>query len=903
MEQDAFRLSRLLAGKSEPEGGGLWLPLWMHARDTAYVFCRLVQNWISQSIRDAIGLEDEILTQTVYFLGLIHDIGKATSLFQKQILLQIPEAYERLNAVLPFRAEYRHRRETHHACASEVILLELGCPRGIASIAGAHHGKPQRENDVAAQLDTYESNYWGKGQKNQWKAIWEELYRQALAESGFDDAGQLPELTLPAQLLLTGLLTMADWIASNSRYFPLVPVEGTGYERFYPARLEYAWRALALPDMWDAADTEMDEREFENRFGFAPNAIQRAVMEAASSISAPGILILEAQMGVGKTEAALAAAELFAQRFHEGGIFFGLPTQATANGLFDRLKRWAETQSREVEHSIRLAHGAAELNEEYRQLIPGCAVTEEDAQTGGVVVHPWFQGRKQALLADFVLGTVDQLLLAALKQKHVMLRHLGLSGKVVVVDECHAYDAYMNRYLDRALAWLGCYHVPVILLSATLPAKRRSELVQAYLGSSTPGDWQLNRGYPLLTWSDGGQVYQRTVPLLQEQHTVRCCSVQEEALPDLLRERLRQGGCAGVIVNTVKKAQALAEALRRTMPEHTVLLFHAQFLMPDRAEREQELLRRLGKRSTSSQRDRLIVVGTQVLEQSLDIDFDFLVTELCPMDLLLQRIGRLHRHLRPDRPEPLREAVCAVLDRADHAFDPGSLAVYGEWLLWRTRELLPGEIRLPGDIPRLVQDTYGWETQECLTLDEESEKAKAEYDQEQKNKQSKAGNYAILSPAESLDEKSLDDWIHEEDITTDAMARAAVRDGDPSIDVLLMVRSKDGEIRFLPWQEEGRAVAADEPPCWEDSLKIARQRLRLPTYFSRRWNADAVIRELEEQNRGHLPQWQQAPILKGEMVLLLDETLTAHLAGAVLQYSREDGLIYRKEETNEGTGI
>ena len=176
-----------------------------------------------------------------------------------------------------------------------------------------------------------------------------------------------------------------------------------------------------------------------------------------------------------------------------------------------------------------------------------------------------------------------------------MLRHLGLSGKVVVVDECHAYDAYMNRYLDRALAWLGCYHVPVILLSATLPAKRRSELVHAYLGNKEGGAWQQSRGYPLLTWTDGGTVHQSTVPLPPEKKMVQCMPVQEEVLSDLLQNKLCQGGCAGIIVNTVRKAQMLAENLRKAMPGYTILLFHAQFLMPDRADKEAELIRRVGK--------------------------------------------------------------------------------------------------------------------------------------------------------------------------------------------------------------------------------------------------------------------------------------------------------------------
>ena len=902
--------ARLLVGKSNPEGGGQWLPLWMHARDTADILCRLVQNWLPASVRAQIGLAEEQLLQTARFLGFVHDIGKATALFQSRILRAMPQAAERLDAELPLPDGFREERATPHARASEVILLEQGCPEGLASVAGAHHGKPQEqsfENYICDQLEYYPAHYWGKGtkeQKERWKALWSELFKQALAESGFADAAQLPDLTVPQELLLTGLLTMADWIASNRNYFPLISAEEMGDAALYPGRSARAWKALSLTAPWEAEYTVLDDETFEQWFGFFPNAVQQAVLQAANRISKPGILILEAQMGVGKTEAALSTAEVFAARFGAGGMFFGLPTQATANGIFDRLKCWAQTQSQETAHSIRLAHGAAELNESYRQLIPGISVTQEDAAADeGIRVHSWFQGSKQALLADFVIGTVDQLLMAALRQRQVMLRHLGLAGKVVIVDECHAYDAYMNQYLDRALAWLGCYHVPVILLSATLPAKRRTELIQAYLGFEAGGDWRQSRGYPLLTWTDGDAVHQTALLPDPEKRDVHCTRVQAEQVPGLLGEMMRQGGCAGVIVNTVKRAQQMAADLRLALPGYTVLLFHAQFLAADRAEKERELLARLGKGSNFTQRDRLIVVGTQVLEQSLDLDFDFLVTEFCPMDLLLQRIGRLHRHPRADRPELLRTACCAVIDCEEGAFDPGSLAVYGEWLLWRTRKLMPERVCLPDDIPRLVQDVYGWETEDCLAGQSESSQARGRYETEQQSKRRRAQNFAILSPKESSGRPSLDDWMHDEFVHSDAAARAAVRDGDPSLDVLVMMHKQDGSIHFPPWRQDGRAVAADEPPCWEDSLQIARQRLRLPGYFSRRWKIDEVIRELEEQNRTILPQWQQSPMLKGELVLLLDENLTANLAHTIIRYDREDGLTYQKEEADEGSGI
>ena len=902
-----LHLNPYLAAKTDPQNANLWLPLWIHSRDTAEVMRRLAMHWLSDGARAALELEEATLSKTAYFLGAVHDIGKATVLFQSTITQRLPEARDRLarRCVLP--DSFVYPRVTPHARASEAILLQLGCPKGIASIVGAHHGKPQENSSeyIDENIESYKNNYYGKGEKDLWFSLWKQMVEQHLRAAGFASLEDLPVLSIPQELLLTGMLIMADWIASNTSFFPLLSVEDLGSEALYPKRFVSGWKRIHLPDPWQTPSyIPMDKDSFQNRFGFSPNEVQQAVLDVAASMETPGLLILEAQMGVGKTEAALAAAETFAAKWGAGGLFFGLPTQATANGIFGRLTTWAQTQSEDTVHSIRLAHGMAELNEDYRELFPGRALVEKDIPEEGVYVHPWFQGHKQALLADFVIGTVDQLLLVALKQRHLMLRHLGVAGKVVVIDEVHACDAYMDTYLDRALSWLGRYHVPVILLSATLPAQRRGELVAAYLGAKTvERELFSNRGYPLLTWSSGTAVQQRVVALSTKQRQVALHTATEDALPHLLEDALAEGGCAGIIVNTVKKAQALARQLQERMKDFQVFLFHAQFLMPDRAERERILLERLGKRSTAAERDKLIVVGTQVLEQSLDIDFDFLVTELCPMDLLLQRIGREHRHPShdPQRPPRLREARCIVLT-AEDGFDEGSKAVYGEWLLWRTQRLLPSVVRLPEDISTLVQNTYGWGEQDVLSGTEESKHAWELYQLEEKSKQERAGQFTILPPRKRKTlsrPEVLDDWMKDVGAHSETQARAAVRDGDPSIEVLVMMRYRDGSVRFLPWQEGGASVPTDRPPSQEESRAIARQRLRLPGYFSRRWTIDGVIAELEEQNRRFLAQWQQAPMLNGELALLLDETFSANLAGTKIVYDKERGLTYGKEEDCE----
>ena len=912
---------RLFAGKTDPASSAYWLPLWMHLRDTAGIMVHLVQKWLPESVRQHIELDEDLLTQTACFLGWVHDLGKASTNFQGTIMAQLPEPRQRLEKYTTLSYREQNRKYSRHALASEAILRWLKCPNGLASVAGAHHGKPQTGKDVFDQLGDeeeegcWESNYWPEGEQEFWESCWRELFDYALQESGFSSVDELPQLTIPAEILLTGLLIMADWVASNTRYFPLIPVEEVGSDTLYPARVDRAWEALDLTSPWKVQSDVSDPGAFEQRFGFPPNEVQRAMLEAVSRTQEPGMFILEAQMGVGKTEAALGAAEILAKHGGEGGIFFGLPTQATANGIFGRLLAWAEKQPDGLEHSIKLAHGMAELNEAYIRLQQDTVRVEEDLEAdpdadpeSRVMVHQWFRGNKQGLLADFVIGTVDQLLMAALQQKHVMLRHLGLAGKVVVIDECHAYDAYMNCYLDRALTWLGRYKVPVILLSATLPAKRRVELVRAYLNGRTApdGPWQTCRGYPLLTWTDGEKVEQTTIPLETKPRQVQTLPLTEEQLTDTLRSALREGGCAGVIVNTVKKAQAIAARLRAELPEFEVVVFHAQFLMPDRAAKEEALMKRIGKHSTPEQRDKLIVVGTQVLEQSLDIDLDFLVTELCPMDLLLQRIGRLHRHEGRARTRPVAQARCAVLDTGTDEFDEGSKAVYGEWLLWRTRKFLPTAITLPDDIAPLVQDVYGWEQADVLPRAERSEGMCKAYEFTQAQRKERAQAYLVPQPKVHKKFKqlnTLDGWMQNVGAHSDAAARAAVRDGDPSVEVLVMQRRADGSIHFLPWQENGRAVASDQPPQPEDALQIARQKLRLPAVFGKAWKVDEVIRELEADNRSCLAAWQLSPLLHGELVLLLDENLTAHLAGMELCYDRENGLTYQKEETDEGDRV
>lgn len=880
----------LLPGKTAPDG--MWLPAWRHMLDTALVMQRLYRQWLPEGTRRALQgtLTEDEAEQAAVLAALLHDLGKLTPVFASKLLSLLPEVHSRLAAQglnVPDHAAMIDPGKSPHALAAAAWLRQQDCPPSLAAVIAAHHGKPASDGQKML-LDgdeyPYAHHLYGKqGAASDTGRRWDEARQAwvdyALACCGLSSLEEAPELSRRGQMLLTGLLIVADWIASNTMYFPLLPQDELPDMAVEEARADAAMQTLALPFPLTCDMPPLDAEDFAQRFGFAPRPLQQAVMEAAQTCAEPGLMIIEAQMGVGKTEAALAAAEHFAQQCGAGGVFFALPTQATANGIFPRLLAWAEPLSAEYQQAVRLAHGTAGMNQLYMEL-PRAAALDAD----GLVVHPWMEGRKKALLANVVIGTVDQLLMAALRQKHVMLRHLGLAGKVVVIDECHAYDAYMSVYLERALQWLGSYRVPVILLSATLPAAKRTALMSAYLGQAPAGPWQESRAYPLLTWSDGPAVHSCTVDAGSRTTRVRMEQKDTADVPGCLAEKLHHGGCAVVILNTVKAAQQMADDLRRALPDKEVLLVHARFTLEDRAAWEETLLRRLGKASTLAERDGLIVVATQVAEQSLDIDADVMVTQLCPMDLLLQRMGRLHRHDRV-RPAALAEACCVVLPA-----DEGSVSVYGEWLLQQTQRLLPPEVCLPEDIPHLVQDAYA-----PAAGDMQTDPAWCSHTAKLADQESRARSFCLMPCEERrnryantisgmLDTDAADDELHGD---------AAVRDGKPSIEVLLMLQHADGSVGSASGDGASLRFDPTRQPAREEALRIARQRIRLPQEACIR--VSETISQLEEITRRHLPEWQQAPALRGELFLLLDERRQAVLGQHVLHYDPEYGLRCWKE--------
>lgn len=911
----------LWAKKSIRDDKPVWLPLIWHLRDTMDVCSFLWDHWLGAGQKNDIiaGIKDgnEYLAETlVRFLGGIHDIGKATPAFQTQkgynntadLDAQLVDNLEMAGFTGISDFDIRFAGYTHHSLAGEVILQEMGVNKGVSSIIGAHHGRPVGSEGVCQdQMSAYRANYYQTEKLSDVSAIWKEareyIFDWAIKESGFTSRDDIPELSQPSQVLLSGLLIMADWIASNENYFPLIPVEDIDVKD-PDRRFGEGIRKWYTVDHVEFTAPGTCGEFYLNRFGFLPRDFQRVIYDRISTIRDPGIIIIEAPMGGGKTEAALAAAEQLAAKTGRSGLFFGLPTQATSNGMFPRVESWLEkvSESYGKRLSIQLKHGKAALNPMMQKLSFKGNV-DDDEKDGSVVVNQWFLGRKTSALDDFVVGTVDQFLLASLKQKHLALRHLGFDRKVVIIDEVHAYDAYMQQYLAESIRWMGAYGVPVVLLSATLPAKKREELVVEYLRGKgfKKRDMDMTRadlstdGYPLMTYTDGKRVDQETDFPREEDKPVEIKRLSDEDLYDKISGLIDGGGIVGVIVNTVKRSQEIAERCIKRFGEEKVILLHSEFIATDRIDKEKRLLELIGKGARRP--EKLIVIGTQVIEQSLDIDFDVLITDLCPMDLLMQRIGRLHRHdIR--RPDMHKKAVTYVLGYSDSLdFNSGSSAVYGDYLLAKTQYYLPDKVMIPSMISPLVQKVYDTGCDPIFPgeYQKKYDESKEKFHKDIESKEQRAKAFRIDGPKKRIDTEkyNLIGWLNTMDTSSsEEESYAQVRDTNETVEIIAVKRNVDKYGMFSPKNGMEKLIS-DHIHEAEMAKELAGQTIRLPlsVTYGKDGGISTLIEELEEYNSRHLAEWQDEPWLMGQLGLIFDEDGSFTLGKIHMKYNSKTGLI------------
>jgi CRISPR-associated endonuclease/helicase Cas3 len=641
---------------------------------------------------------------------------------------------------------------------------------------------------------------------------------------------------------LAGQAVLADWLGSNQDAFPYQSEEECLDDYWFEKALP---RAKALLDElgFTRSLTPTPFESVESFFGFSPTALQRWAQDTVL-VSSPQLFILEDVTGAGKTEAALTIAHRLLEKRQVEGVYFGLPTMATSNAMYTRIasiyRRWFAD---EKQPNLVLAHGARQLNETFGASImpshrPDAAYGASEG-SASAVCNQWFaDSRKKALLADVGVGTVDQVLMGLLPFRHQSLRLIGLANKLLIVDEIHACDDYMLTLLVAVLETHVQQGGSAVLLTATLPLRMRRQLIAAWQrGMNMPaGSTTSTESFPLATQISAqgiGEYPVETRKSVEREVLVNQLSDDEQVLTSLVNAA-ESGLCACWVRNTVDDAIGAIERLaKRVSDPKKLLLFHSRFVMGERQTIEAAALEYFGKESGSGDREGRILIATQVVEQSLDLDFDFMVTDLAPIDLLIQRAGRLHRHCRnskgdrvigvDERPKPVLQIFAPeFVERPDknwiRSFFPGTAAVYGNHgQLWLTLNVLRdrGAIRMPKEARLLIESVYGEEAESRIPdelfdshLEQEGER-QSQVAMGRFNKLDLSQGYVPASAAGG--------WQDEIDIGTRLS-------DEPSVTVTL-VRLNDQKSELLPW------TTGDKYP-WEMSQLRVRQSLanRLPVW-------------------------------------------------------------------------
>ena len=696
-------------------------PLLAHLADTAASGLALWDCWLAPNL---VNLFSEMFGSSARerfaLVTAAHDLGKANPLFQGQLLSKSAAAFEpqrraleNLGFTFPASDELRRVRNAKESglLRHEVFTWHLARQAGISDWAAravaAHHGrfhdvdKPTRTGSTLVAHRRLQDNV----RNGTWGSQATSLYHQLASALGVTVIDPIPPELTAGIVAIAGAVSLADWLASTDESLDdgrsLWPQGEIQLHSYIEQRASWFKDHLA-----STVGLPLNPAgEFEDLFGFSPNSCQCSVIEQRDA----ELAVVMVPMGRGKTEAALAR-----HKHLDRGLYFALPTMATADAMFKRVDRFYGKHSQPGA----LIHSRSILNAFYR--LSGAETDVEISSPGGLTAQQWLQGRHRPLLAPVAVGTCDRVLAGALPAKWLTMRLLAVANKHLVVDEVHTFDSYQDQLLVTLLTWIGFCKAPVTLLSATLATPRLDGYLDAwwegrhrFTGVHRP---TVTAPYPGLITARAAHIAATTieadVPKTVSLVTRLCepDGMVNEIIKIVKTFRLSHPAATiGVMVNTVDNCISVGEALEPFNP----LVLHSRMTAAMRRDRADELITRLGPTGPGGG----VIVGTQVIEASLDIDVDLLVTQLAPTPSLLQRSGRLWRHsalTHAGWDHPVKRAAqrpasptCIVVAPKEISREvalPYSVAELARTFKVAVRDRTTWEI--PGDVQQLMNDSH-----------------------------------------------------------------------------------------------------------------------------------------------------------------------------------------------------
>jgi len=729
---DSFPAYYRYWGKADTnyDGAPKWHLLVYHCLDVAAVG----RVWLEQDnalcarLACAIGMDEDdtqFASNINYFLAL-HDLGKFDIRFQSKVpeLRNIVWKDLDLNGLLLSASnitEFDHGKagfdifvkfyaQLLGLVEQDDELLEKWKP-WVAAVTGHHGVLPLSANWQPPNVEKSIIDQ-DKNARTGWLKILARMFLR-----NYDSFSEIPELPLLSIPFLAGFCSVADWIASNDLFVRWIGEPQLLEDYFEEAKEHCKMTEILLRTGVIGKRSKRYGGIASLLSGNKSRGIQTIIDELPAET---GLMIIEGTTGSGKTEAALALAWSLMVAGRGNSIVFALPTQATADAMLERIERLTPIMFEGGNTNLVLAHGKRDFNEVFANLkAAGRPGATQNGNQGSVQCAEWIStSRKRVFLGQIGVCTIDQVLLSVLPVRHNFVRSFGLMKSILIIDEVHAYDKYMYGLIEEVLKRQKAAGGSAILLSATLPAVQKKNLFKAWsdccdvlVSPDAP--------YPLLSIISAiGEstfltVDKRQMPQHRDVYVQMVISKDmepDEIINDKLLDAAKSGATVAVVCNLVQSAQRLSRELRTIVTKEPIPIdiFHGRYRFKDRQIKERIVKRMYGNTRRTSGR---ILIATQVIEQSLDLDFDWMITQLCPIDLLFQRIGRLHRHER-HRPKGFEPPLCTIISNDGDDFGAHEM-IYGDTrILWRTRELLKkcdNSIHFPEAYRVWIETVYGRE--------------------------------------------------------------------------------------------------------------------------------------------------------------------------------------------------